>query len=65
MGDIMFDIESVVSEMVDDHDLQRGDILALVLNYIDVHYPTAIEEYEDGTNPVYIYGHKDTIAKLS
>lgn len=61
LGDIISDMEDLVFEMVDDHDMQRGDILAIVKNYIDVHCPESIEEYEDGSNPVYFYGPIDSI----
>lgn len=64
LGDIIQDLEDLTEELVMDHDLQMGDILALVLNYIRVHYPGAIEEYEDGTNPVYLYMHRDTIKDI-
>lgn len=61
LGDIIFDLEALVGEMVQDHDLQRGDVLAIIFNYINVHQPESIEEYEeDDSNPIYFYGHKDT-----
>ena len=59
MGDLISDLESLVMEMVGEHDLQRGDILAIVKNYIDVHCPGSVEVYEDGSSPVYYYGPKE------
>lgn len=56
MGKILLDMELLLEEMVDGHDLQRGDILALVDVWIQAHRPGAIEEYEDGTHPVMKYG---------
>ena len=58
MGDIMLDLENIVCEMADSHDMQKGEILGLVSQYIDVHLPESIEEYEDGTSPIYYYGPK-------
>ncbi len=65
LGDIISDIEITMSELVEDHDMQRGDILALMSNYINVHYPESIEEYEDNTNPIFVYGHKYLIKKIA
>lgn len=57
MGDIITDLEQLVFEMTDDHELQKGDILAIVNSYINVHCPGAIEVYEeDGSSPEYYYG---------
>lgn len=64
LGDVMHELEDVVSQMVEDHDLQKGEILALVQEYIDVHHPGAIEEYQDGTSPIYCYGSLELFAKL-
>lgn len=59
MGDIMLDLETVLEEMVDQQELQKYEILHLVSGWIDAHRPDAIEEYEDGTHPVFYYGPKD------
>lgn len=56
MGDIVSDLEDLVEEMVDDHDLQWGSIMAVVYDYLRVHRPDAQEEYVDGGNPYYYYG---------
>ena len=61
LGDITLEIEPLIEEMVDEHDLQMGEILALVKIWIEIHRPQAIEQYEDNTNPVFKYGHKDEI----
>jgi len=64
LGDIVSDLESLVLEMVDDHDLQRGSMLAIVKDYIDVHCPGAIEQYEeDGSSPLYFYAPIETILR--
>ena len=58
IGNVLLDLEPLLDEMVD-AGLQTGDILALVKSHLDVHRPDAQEEYEDGTSPVYFYGHKE------
>lgn len=58
LGDVLLDLEKVVDEMVDQHDLQWGDVLNLVRGYLEVHRPDAMEEYVDGTRPVFYYGPK-------
>lgn len=60
----MFDVEYMVKQMVEEHDMQKGEIMALVSQYIDVHYPGAIEEYQDDSNPIFFYGPKESFYKL-
>jgi hypothetical protein len=60
LGQITSDQEAILEEMIDGHDMQCGEVLALVYNWIRVHRPSAIEEYEDGTgSPEFYYGPKD------
>lgn len=59
-GHILLDLEVILDEMIA-HELQLGDILALIKAHIEIHNPESIEEYTDGTRPVYKYGHKDKI----
>ena len=59
LGDIAGDLELVIQEMIDDHDLQHGEILNIIRGYLEIHYPGAREEYEDGTNPNFYYGPGD------
>lgn len=57
MGDIMMDLEKLISEMIIDHDLQWSDILSLVYGYLMVHFPDAQEVYsKDLTRPIFYYG---------
>lgn len=60
IGDVMLDMEPLLLEMVDS-ELQLGEILALVKAYVEIHARESIEEYEDGTSPVYYYGHKEYV----
>lgn len=55
-GDILLDLEPLLFELVE-HGLQRGDILALINVWIDVHAPECIEVYNaDGNSPSMTYG---------
>lgn len=64
MGDIMFELEDVISKMVEQHDLQKGEILGFVNGYIDIHFPDAVEIYQDDTSPKYFYGAPELHARL-
>lgn len=60
----MFTIEDVISEMILDHDMQKGEILSLISGYIDVHFEDAIEVYEDdNSSPIFFYGSKNELVK--
>jgi hypothetical protein len=56
MGEILLELEEVLTEMVEDHDLQWGDVLSLVHGYLMVHHPEAQEKYDEGGSPSFIYG---------
>ena len=60
VGDILLDMETLLDELVD-HELQMGEILVLQKAYLEIHQPSCIEQYEDGTSPVYKYGHKEEV----
>lgn len=44
--------------VIEQHDMQVGEILHLIYGYMKVHTPGAFEEYEDGTSPEFYYGEK-------
>lgn len=56
LGHITSDLELLLEEMTDQHEMQNGEILALVYNWLKVHAPQATEVYEDDTNPEFYYG---------
>lgn len=56
LGALLLDLEQLLDSMVDQHDLQWGDVLALVHAYLCVHRPDAREQYETGEHPMYYYG---------
>jgi hypothetical protein len=55
-GHVLLDLEKIMLEMTDQHDLQWGDILNLVRGYLEVHCPEAREEYTAGGHPEFYYG---------
>lgn len=59
LGDITTDLEPLLSEMAEVHDMQIHEILAIIKGYLIAHHPGSIESYVDGTYPVYYYGHID------
>lgn len=59
LGEILLDIEPLLLEAVEMHDLQHGDVYGLLRQYLEVHLPGYKEEYDDETRPVFYYGHKD------
>lgn len=59
VGEILLDLEILLDEMVDDQDLQWGDILNLVYGHLVVHRPDAQEQYiKDDSSPIFYYGPK-------
>lgn len=56
LGDLLLELENILDQMIDGHDLQFGDILNLVHGHLQVHRPDAQEEYTDGGSPVFYYG---------
>lgn len=59
IGHIYLDMEELIDEMIDSHDIQWGDVLNWVHGHLQIHRPDAQEEYvEDGSNPVFYYGPK-------
>ncbi len=59
IGASLLDLEIILDELVDRHELQYGDILSLVLSYLTVHRPDAQETYLNGEHPVFFYGVKE------
>lgn len=56
IGDVLLDLEDLLLEMVDTHDLQWGEILNLIRGYLEIHCPEAKEVYLDGSSPMFYYG---------
>lgn len=64
VGDALLDLEELWFEVLDDHELQLGDVHYNLQGWAHIHYPDAVELYEDGTEPVFFYGHLDELKKL-
>jgi hypothetical protein len=58
LGKITEDMEKLLFELVDDHELQRGEILAIISVWMEIHAPYCIEVYMDGTSPEFKYGSR-------
>ena len=65
LGNVLLDLEPLLDELVDGHELQMGDILALVRSHLLIHNPGCVEEFLDGSEPIYIYGHESQRSKKS
>lgn len=49
VGQITDELEPLLYELCEDHEMQRHEILGMIDYWIRYHYPGAIEEYEDET----------------
>lgn len=59
LGDILLDLEPLIAEMIDDHDLQWGDVLNWLHGHLQIHHPDNNEVYvDDNSNPEFYYGPK-------
>jgi hypothetical protein len=56
LGATLLELETLLLEMTENHDLQWGDVLNLVRGYLEVHCPGSQEEYDKGGNPEFYYG---------
>lgn len=50
-GDLLLQLERVLEQMIDYHEVQRYDVLGAVDYWVRVHRPDAVEEYLDGSIP--------------
>lgn len=56
IGDIFLDLEALIDELIDDHQIQWGDVLYWIWGHLMIHRPDAREEYESGGHPEFYYG---------
>ena len=59
VGEITQDMEYLLQELVYGHKLQIHEVMGIQYAYLRFHCPEAIEQYEDGTEAVWFYGHQD------
>lgn len=56
LGEVTEELEPLLFEMVHGHKLQKHEVFGIINQWIDAHYPDAIERYVDGGSPVLYYG---------
>lgn len=56
MVDILLDMEKLLFELHEGHELQHGEVLALIHVWQTIHVYESIETYEDGSHPEFYYG---------
>jgi hypothetical protein len=56
LGDILLDLEVLIDEAIDDHELQDVDLYSLLRGHIESHRPDCKMEYVDGTFPEMYFG---------
>lgn len=56
LGQSLLELEELITEMIDQHELQWGDILGLTHQYLVIHRPDAQEQYNEGGHPEFYYG---------
>lgn len=60
LGRVTEELEHLLLEMTENHELQMGEILNLIRGYLEIHCPNCVEVYEeDNSKPLFFYGHKD------
>lgn len=63
LGQITDDLEPLLTELTTNHKMQIHEVLGIVYGYLLAHCPNSIENYVDGTKPIYYYGHIEGIKK--
>jgi hypothetical protein len=65
LGHITQDLEPLYQEMAWEHELQAHEMLGIQHSYIKSHLDASLERYNDGTDPIYFYGHIDDLIALA
>ena len=65
LGDITQDLEPLYQEMAWGHKLQFHEMLGIHYSYLKSHLDESLERYNDGTDPVFFYGHEDDLIALA
>ena len=55
-GRITLAMEPLLEALVDGHEFQHGEVLALIDVWLLAHRPGCKETYLDGTQPIFKYG---------
>jgi len=59
LGKVTQDLEPLLLEMCEEHEMQWGEVLNLIKGYLEIHCPGAQEQYADGGSPIFYYGEKN------
>lgn len=59
LGKITDEMEPLIQEMVEQHQMQAHEIIGIIYLYLQSHCPEAIEIYEDESSPILKYIPKD------
>lgn len=65
LGDLWCKAEAPLFKMMEDHDLQHGEMLALFYQWLKTHFPGGQEEYCEGGHPVFFYGPEELLLKMA
>lgn len=65
VGDILLEMEPLLFELTETHQLQLGEMLCLFERWARIHYPGCVEQYQDDTEPVSFYGPEEELIKLA
>jgi hypothetical protein len=65
LGKITEDIEPLLCEMIEDHLLQRHEVIGLIFGYMQAHFPESEELYIDKSKAILYYGPIQKIKKTS
>lgn len=64
LGQVMCDAEPIIGdEMAGQHEMQTNEIVSLIVDYLDVHFPDARPTFTDGSRLVILMGHRDEVIK--
>lgn len=61
LGHITDELEVLFFELYQQHEIQMHEFIGMHIQWAKMHCPECIESFEDGTEPVLKYGHKDEV----
>lgn len=63
-GQILLEMEELRNELLDDHDMQWGDLIYELYGWLEIHRPDAREQYLDGSHPKLFYGPEESLNEV-
>ena len=61
LGKITDDMEKLMLEMIDEHDMQAYEIMGIIWSWMVAHRPVALDYYTDGKHCIMYLGHPDEV----